>query len=219
MIDTVIFDAEGVVIDTEPIWDKGQVEFLRRRGLVYDRASLKPLLTGTSVVEGVRIMQRQYGFGGDPDTLAAERMDIIEDLLRRETDFIPGFTAFFERVRHTRKTCIATAMAPSLFTLVDATLGLTERFGGRIFTVADVMGKGKPHPDLFLHAMTRLGSEPSRCLVIEDAPLGIEAARRGGMRSVGITTTYPRELLSQADLVVDAFDDIPSTIWSEDLKK
>ena len=216
MIDTVIFDAEGVVIDTEPIWDKGQVEFLGRRGLAYDRASLKPLLTGTSVADGVRIMQRLYGFGGDPDVLATERMDIIRELLRRETAFIPGFTPFFERIRPAYKTCIATAMDDALFALVDAKLDLRRRFAGHIFTIKDVGFKAKPHPDIFLHAAARLDAAPARCLVIEDSPLGIEAAHRGGMRAIGITTTYPRDVLAQADMVVGAFDEINPATWGED---
>jgi beta-phosphoglucomutase len=208
MIDTIIFDAEGVVIDTETIWDKGQEEFLRRRGFVYDRERIKPLLTGRTLAEGVRVMQEAYGFGGDPDELARERADIVRELFATEVDFVEGFGDFFNKVRDRYKTCIATAMDQELLVLVDRNLGLSELFAGHIYTLADVGFRSKPNPDVFLYAARQLGSEPGNCVVIEDAPHGIEAARRAGMRSIGISTTYEHDKLLAADLVVDEFDQI-----------
>ena len=62
VITTIIFDAEGVIFDSEPVWDRAQLEFLRRRGVIYRREQLKPLLTGRSLIEGVRVMQEMYRF-------------------------------------------------------------------------------------------------------------------------------------------------------------
>ena len=77
MIDTIIFDADGVILDSEKLWDKGQKEFLKRRGFKYDRDKLKHLMTSTSPAEGVLVMQHHYGFTGDPDVLARERIEIL----------------------------------------------------------------------------------------------------------------------------------------------
>ncbi len=205
MLDTIIFDAEGVVVDSEAIWDSGQAEFLRRRGHRYDRARIKPLLTGRSMAEGVRVLQQAYGFGGDVEAQARERIDIVRQLFREETRFIPGFLEFFARVSSRYKTCIATAMAPELLPLVDRRLGLSALFGERIFTLADVGYRAKPEPDLFLHAAKQLGSAARHCVVIEDAPHGVEAARRAAMRCIALTTTYDAGLLQAADLVVSGF--------------
>jgi beta-phosphoglucomutase-like phosphatase (HAD superfamily) len=65
VITTIIFDAEGVIFDSKPVWDRVQVEFLRRRGVIYRREQLKPLLTGRSLVEVVRVMQEMYRFLGE----------------------------------------------------------------------------------------------------------------------------------------------------------
>jgi len=208
----IIFDAEGVVVDSESIWDHGQRVFLERRGCRYDRDRIKPLLTGRSVAEGVAIMQEAYGFGGDVETLAEERIAIVRGLLADEVHFIPGFEAFFRRVRAQYKTCIATAMSEELFQLVDRRLGLSALFGGRIFTLSNVGGRSKPAPDLFLHAARRLGAEPGGCIVIEDAPHGIEAARRAGMRCIGLATTYGRERLEAADFVAERFEAITDDV-------
>jgi len=208
MIDTIIFDGEGVVIDSESIWDRGQEEFLRRRGLQYDRKRIKPLITGKSLVDGILIMKREYGLPGDLKELARERTEIVKRFFEQEVTYIDGFRDFFESVREKFKTCMATALDNKLLRIVDRRLGLSALFGGRIFTLAHVGYRSKPHPDLLLFAAGRLGSKPQNCLVIEDAPLGIEAARNAGMKCVALTTTYDREKLARSDLVVDSFSEI-----------
>jgi len=208
MIDTIIFDGEGVIIDTETMWDRGQEEFLRRHGHTYDRENLKPLLTGRTVREGVEIMQREYGIPGDVEQLARERVEIVKDRLRDGVSYVPGFLDFFARIEGRYKTCIATSMPGELLDIVNATLNLEKLFDGNIFTVEQVGNRSKPDPDIFLYAAKRLGSSVKTCLVIEDAPHGVEAAKRGGMMCIGLTTTYSRERLAAADLVVNSFVEI-----------
>jgi beta-phosphoglucomutase-like phosphatase (HAD superfamily) len=208
VIEAILFDAEGVVIDTEGTWDRAQVEFLGRRGLAYDRARIKPLLTGRSVAEGAAVMKQLFGLEGGVEALARERLAIVVEMVEDRTRFIAGFPEFFARVRPRFPTALATAMPAELLAAADRALGLSDLFEGRVSTLADVSGRSKPHPDLFLHAAGRLGVPPGRCLVIEDAPLGLEAARRAGMRTIGLATTYDRAALSGADAVADSFAEI-----------
>ena len=206
-LDAIIFDAEGVVIDTESIWDEGQRVFLERRGIAYDRALVKPRLTGRSLADGVRVLQADYGFAGDPETLAEERAQIVRGLMR-SAGFVRGFTTFFARVAGDYRTCIATAWHGELFDIVDEQLGIRRLFGGRVFTIADVGFRSKPDPALFLYASEQLAVAPAACVVIEDAPLGLEAARRAGMRCIGLATTYEPALLGAADQVARSYDEI-----------
>lgn len=209
MLAGIIFDCEGVIIDSEAIWDQGQEEFLRRRDLVYDRARTKPLLTGRSLAEGVLLMQQQYGFQGDVEAQARERQEIVRSLFAQEVQYIDGFLDFFEQqVRGRYETCIATAMVEDLFHIVDQRLGLSKLFKGRVYFLSDVGGRSKPNPDLFLFAAAQLGATPETCLVIEDAPHGLEAARRAGMKSIGLATTYEKDLLLGATQVVNSFHEI-----------
>jgi len=208
MVDTIIFDAEGVVFDSQILWDRGQVEFLGRRKILYDRETLKHLLTGRSLVEGARVMQEIYGFPGDPEELANERLAIMKKLLKSDLSFIDGFINFYRLVKEDYKTCIATSLATELLSIAESALNLSDVFSGNVFSIKDVGGVGKPQPDIFLYAAERLKSPTKNCLVIEDAPLGVEAAKRAGMRCVALTTTYGRDKLTQADLVVDSFAQI-----------
>lgn len=218
-IETIIFDGDGVVVDSEKIWDRGQEEFLRRRGFVYARERIKPLLTGTSLVEGVRIMQREYGFRGDPEILAQERMEIVKDFFEREVDFIPGFREFYNRVQRKYKTCMATSMAEDLLKIVDRRLNLLTLFDGKIFSLVEVGYRSKPAPDLFLYAARKLESKVENCVVIEDSPHGVEAARRAGMKCIALMTTYDEEKLSGADLFADSYAEIDLTALETNTKQ
>ncbi|MER0171082.1 MULTISPECIES: HAD family hydrolase [Nitrosomonas] len=208
MIDTIIFDAEGIVIDTETIWDKGQAIFLQRRGFVYDRERIKPLLTGRTLAEGVEVMRQAYRFDGDTEALARERADIVRELFIHETAFIEGFLPFYESVRSRYKTCVATAMDQDLLKLVDQHLNLSALFENRIYTLDKVGYRSKPNPDIFLYAAQQLGSAPEHCVVIEDAPHGIDAAKSAGMCCIAISTTYDPGKLQKADFVVNAYAEI-----------
>jgi beta-phosphoglucomutase len=207
----VIFDCDGVVLDSETIWDRCETEFLARRGLAFDIARTKPLITGLGQKDGVLLLQQQYGVQGDPDALVAERLEIIGEMFAREVRYTEGFVDFFEsRVRGRFPTCIATSMPRELFAVADRKLGIAHFFGERIYFPSDVGGRAKPAPDLFLFAAAQLGEPPDRCLVIEDSPRGLEAARRAGIRSIGLATTHDAEMLvaAGADWVVASFGEI-----------
>jgi beta-phosphoglucomutase len=206
-IDTVIFDAEGVVIDTESLWDDAQRDFLRRFGKTYDRAMIKPLLAGRTMLDGARVLKEELGLPGAPEELAAARIDSARRLFD-EVKFIRGFRAFFDAVAPRFKTCIATSMYPELFWDVADYLDLRSLFEDRMFNINDVGGRGKPAPDLFLFAASALGSGPQSCVVIEDAPNGVEAAHNAEMPCIGLTTTFEPSILREADLVVSSFDEI-----------
>lgn len=212
MIDTIIFDAEGVVVDTEPLWDKSQEIFLERRGLTYDKKKLKPLMAGKSLVDGVVVMKQFYDLPGDKNDLAEERLTITRDLFASESQFIDGFLEFFEAVKHQRfKYCIATSMEKSLMLLINDNLKLTEMFHGKIFFISDVDNRSKPDPAIFVYAGGKLESEPETCVVIEDSVNGVVGAKKAKMYCIGLTTTFSREQLfrAMADRVVDSFADIP----------
>lgn len=193
-------DCDGVIVDTEQAWDESNRIFLERRGVTYVRAVHKPMLTGRAAAEGVRVLQELFGFEGDPTVLAEERRALVRAQLADEVGFVPGFEVFFAWARTRVPIAIATGMEASMFAFVDQMLGLAEMFDGNVVVSSDVE-RSKPAPDLFLAAAARIGIPPSACLVIEDAPLGIEAARRAGMASIALATTYPASLLGDATVV------------------
>lgn len=207
--EAILFDCDGVVLDSEIIWDRCEAEFLRRRGIEFDAARTKPLITGLGQTASVLLLQEQYGVPGDPEELVAERLGIIRGLFEEAVRFTPGFENFFEeKVRGRFKTCIATSMPEELFDVADRRLGLRRFFGEHVYFPSHVGGRAKPAPDLFLYAAAQLATPPDRCLVIEDSPRGIEAGKRAGMTVIGLATTHEQELLREADQVVGSFEEI-----------
>jgi beta-phosphoglucomutase len=207
-IKAIIFDAEGVIVDTEKMWDAAQDEFMRRRGISYDRAKIKHLLSGKSQPDAIEILKAECGLTGDAQLLADERRELVRRHLANGVNFVTGFPEFFQRVQPDYRTAVGTAMPEELLAIVDARLSLSRLFDGRIYSLSAVGYRSKPNPDIFLYAAGRLGVEPANCLVIEDAPHGVEAARRAGMKCVALTTTFDRQTLSNADVVADSFAQI-----------
>jgi beta-phosphoglucomutase len=208
MIDTIIFDNEGVIVDTERVWDKELEIFLGRRGIEYDKARIKHLLSGKSIKDGVNILKLEYSITGDERVLFNERHAIVKNLLKADISFIEGFRDFYKVVKNEYKTCIATSMDEELLNIINKRLFLSRLFGGNIYTLKQVGYKSKPCPDIFLYAAKELKSNPDNCLVIEDSPNGIEAALNAGMKCIGLATTYPDEKLKNADFIVKSFSEI-----------
>lgn len=205
----IVFDLDGVVIDSESIADASNIEFLKRRDLTYDRDGVKHLLCGQSLLDGTRMLMDFYGITGDVHVLMQERLTIRKRIYAQHVSFVDGFMDFLERVNQKGlKTCLATSSPSELVEVADAKLGLQKLFHGRVFTVADVGGISKSAPDLFLYAAKKLGVSPRECLVIEDSPLGIQAAMDAGMCVVGMTTTFPEEKLAHATKLVRKFSEI-----------
>jgi len=207
-ITAIIFDADGVVVDSEKIWDATQEEFARRHGIPYERNKVKALLAGRSQAEAIEILKKECGLAGKTELLAKERMDLAKREFENGVGFVPGFQEFFERIRPAYKSCVATSMPEELLTIIAGRLGLSKLFGDRIYSLVTVGYRSKPNPDVFIHAARQLGVQTTNCLVIEDAPNGIEAARRAGMKCVALATTFDRQTLSRADHVVDSFAQI-----------
>jgi len=209
MFNTILFDMDGVVVDSESLWDIGTEALLNRYGRVYVRAKSKHLCTGKSLLEGTAIMQQIYQIEGNPLKLAAELKIIIKDLYRTKLSYMNGFVDFMKLLQSQGlKAAIATTCDGELIQLAEEKLKLSRYFGKNIFTIADVNFKSKPAPDIYLYAARQLNSHPEHCIVIEDSPFGIEAAKCAGMVCIGLATSYEHAFLDKADLIVNSFSEI-----------
>ncbi len=212
MSDTILFDMDGVVIDSEMLYDLQAIEFLSRKGVDSERIKrhrelLKPQLAGKDALAASRIIKEFYGFPDAPEELVKERLSILKEMYWQHLKFIPGFEDFIEAVKKLGfKHCISTASPMELLDIVEQKLHVSEIFSGNVFKISEVGNAGKKQ--LFLYSAGRLGSQAQNCAVIEDAPIGVKEARHAGMYSIGITTTFGAEKLASAHLVVKEFREI-----------
>jgi HAD superfamily hydrolase (TIGR01509 family) len=192
--DLVIFDNDGVLVDSEGHANRILSELLVEYGHPLSRDDCVARFLGTSLASVRRLVEAELGRTLPHDFEERYHTDLF-DVFRQALRPVPGVIEALDRVD--AATCVASSGTHERIRLALTTTGLFERFAGRIFSAEDV-ARGKPAPDLFLHAAARLRVDPSRCAVIEDSPLGIEAANAAGMTAFGFAGLTPAARLRHA---------------------
>jgi beta-phosphoglucomutase family hydrolase len=204
MTKAVLWDLDGVLVDTAPFhfqaWqelfqslDRGfaEADFRRTFGLRND-AILRDILGELTPAEVERLAQRKE--------------ELYRGKIKGRVTAMPGAMGLLRRLQQRgRKTAIVSSTTRENVRVVLSSLGLEGMFAAVV--AEEDAPKGKPDPQGFLVAAQKLGVDVGECVVIEDAPGGVEAARRAGMRCIGVTTSRPREALADADLVVDSLEE------------
>jgi beta-phosphoglucomutase len=196
-----IFDMDGTIVDNMAFHTRSWLAFFARRGKEYDAEAF---FRETAGAQGREILRERLGADVTDEeiaALAAEKDALYREMYGPHRAAIQGFDAFVtEADARGVALAVATSAPPKniVFTLDE--LDLRRHFAA-VVGAADVK-QGKPHPDVFLKAAEQLGANPADCIVFEDAPMGVEAARRAGMRAVVITTTLPADAFAEFDNVI-----------------
>jgi HAD superfamily hydrolase (TIGR01509 family) len=202
----VIFDCDGVLINTEEIVVDIEVHVLASLGWPLDRDAIIERFLGRSHKDFVAEVERELG-RPLPDGWEAEFQPLYEDAFARELVAIDGVLDVVEQLQI--PTCVASSSRHDHLRRRLAQTGLYSHFEGRIFSAEDV-ARGKPFPDVFLHAASSMGVEPERCLVIEDSPAGVEAALAADMDVlVAHSTIVPRHRFPDHVEHLDHVRDLP----------
>ncbi len=202
----VIWDMDGVIVDTAPYHLKAWQEALGKRGVKFTEADFR------------------HSFGQRNDTIIKSTLgedtsqELIEAISReKEEGFrqrigqhiqpLPGVIALVKSLKeHEFKMALASSAPMANIELLTRSLGIDSCFQA-IISDKDVT-KGKPDPQGFELAARKLGVEPANCIVIEDAVAGVTAAKRAGMHCLAVTNTHPADSLAAADLIVDTLEEV-----------
>jgi HAD superfamily hydrolase (TIGR01509 family) len=199
----VIFDCDGVLVDTERIAVRIDVAVLAELGWKMSEAEVIERFMGKSDDAMTREIEAHTG-RKLPDSWEAPFHHLYREAFAAELTPVPGVVEALDAI--TLPTCVASSGTHEKIRYTLGLTGLYDRFAGRIFSVDDVR-RGKPAPDLFLHAAGRMGAVPERCVVVEDSPYGVQAARAAGMRAFGYAGgLIPRHALEGPNTVL--FDDM-----------
>jgi HAD superfamily hydrolase (TIGR01509 family) len=208
MIDAVVFDMDGVLIQTEEIWDEVREAFARERGGRYDAKAQRAMM-GMSSTEWSRYMHEELGI---PDLPADINAEVVRRMSERYREHLPLLDGAVEAVERLARVWPLAVASSSNRPLIDAVLdlsGLDRCF--RSTVSSEEVARGKPAPDVYLEAARRLGVEPGRCAAVEDSHSGIRSAKAAGMRVLAIPNpTFPPgdEALAAADAVVTRLADL-----------
>jgi beta-phosphoglucomutase len=212
----VLWDMDGVLVDTGDCHYRAWAQALHEHELSFDYEFFRR----TFGMNNAGILETLLGRKPDPKLLASisdRKEQLFRDMARQNTHTLPGVRDWLEKlgVMGWKQSVASSAPQANIDVLIDA-LELRDYFD-LIASGADM--PGKPDPTLFLQVARAMGVPVHRCVVVEDAIPGIQAALRARMRCIAVTTTNPAESLLQADLVVDSLTELPPDAFERLLEK
>ena len=203
----LIFDMDGTIVDNMAFHTQAWIAFFAGRGQTIEPDAF---FRDTAGRQGKEILRHYLGDALSDDELLSlnhEKETLYRALYGPHRRTIDGFDAFIASARAQGwALAVATSASPGSARFILDEMDLQRHFDAVVVGTVDVP-RGKPHPDVFLKAAERCDVSPAHCIVFEDAPLGVEAARRAGMRAVVLTTTLPPEAFAEFDNVIAIVND------------
>ncbi|XTZ17004.1 HAD family hydrolase [Micromonospora echinospora] len=183
MTDAVIFDLDGVIVDSEPVWEEVRRAYVAAHGGTWQPDTQRRLM-GMSTGEWSRYLSDDLGVDRTAEQVAAE---VVEEMARRYAERVPlidGADDVARRLADRWPLGLASSSPTRLIAAALAATGLTDTFGATLST--EETAHGKPAPDVYLAVAARLGVEPARCVAVEDSSNGVRSAASAGMRVVAV---------------------------------
>ena len=208
MIEAVVFDLDGVLIQTEELWDEVREGVARAAGGQYGEEEQRAMM-GMSSPEWSRYMHEHVGLPESPEEIAAEVVRQMQGRYRERLPLIDGAVEAVERLAARWPPGVAFSSNRELIDLALELSGLDRLF--RATVSSEEVERGKPAPDVYLEACRRLGVEPRRAAAIEDSNAGIRSAKAAEMRVLAIPNpTFPpgEDALAEADVVLPSLAEL-----------
>jgi HAD superfamily hydrolase (TIGR01509 family) len=208
VIEAVVFDLDGVLVDTEEVWDEARRQIAEERGGRW-RDDAQRAMMGMSSQEWSKYMHEEIGVPDPPEQISDEVVRRLSALYRERLPLIPGGLEAVRRLVASTPLAIASS---SNRPIIDLFLELTGTAGLFRATVSsEEVGQGKPAPDVYLEAARRLAVAPERCAAVEDSENGIRSAAGAAMKVIAIpNAVFPpsHEALALADVVLASLDEL-----------
>ncbi len=207
-LDAVVFDMDGVLVDSEHLWDEIREQLARERGGRWHERAQADMM-GMSSPEWSTYMHDTIGLPESPEEINAEVVRRLLARYRESLPLLPGAVEAVQRLSARWPLGLASSSNREVIDAVLSTAGIADRFQATVSS--EEVERGKPAPDVYLEAARRLGVEPRRSVAVEDSRNGIRSARAAGMRVVAIPNPrYPPgdDALADADLVLHSLDEL-----------
>jgi HAD superfamily hydrolase (TIGR01509 family) len=203
MPEAVVFDLDGVLVDSETAWDEARRDLVRERGGTWRPEATRAMM-GMSSVEWSRYLRDELGVAMAPEAISEWVVADLERRYRERLPLFPGATEAVARVGERWPLGLASSANRPIIDLVLAESGIAAHFTATVSS--EEVARGKPAPDVYLEAARRLAIDPARCVAVEDSSNGLRAAAAAGMRVIAVPNrAYPPEpdAVALAAVVVD----------------
>ena len=208
MIEAVVFDLDGVLVDTEELWDKARRQIAEERGGRWPEDGQRAMM-GMSSQEWSPYMHEELGVPDPPEQISAEVVRRLEELYRERLPLIPGALDAVRRLAARWPLAIASSSNRPIIDLFLELTGTADLFQATVSS--EEVARGKPAPGVYLEAARRLGVDPGRAVAIEDSENGIRSAAAAGMHVIAIPNrAFPpsAEALALASVVLDSIEEL-----------
>jgi HAD superfamily hydrolase (TIGR01509 family) len=206
-IQAVIFDMDGVLVDSEPLINAAAIAMFKEKGVTVQPEDFLPFV-GAGEDRYIGGVAEKYHFPLDIAAAKQRTYEIYLDLVPARLEAFPGAHGFVLACRGSGLRVAVASSADRIKVVANLQkIGLPLEFWDTVVTGEQIEHK-KPSPDIFLLAAQNLNVEPVACVVVEDAVNGIQAAKAAGMRCIAVATTFPAERLREADVVREKIDDL-----------
>lgn len=208
MIEAVVFDLDGVLLESEEVWDAVRERYVRERGGRYD-AAVQRAMMGMSAPEWSAFLAAEAGVPGTPEEINADVVGRMLEAYRHELPLVPCAVEVVGRLAERFPLALASSSNRAIFEEVLRLAGLAEAFQSTVSS--EEVAHGKPAPDVYVEAARRLGVAPERCVAVEDSHSGIRSAHAAGMRVIAIPNpSYPPggEALALADVTLSSLNEL-----------
>ncbi len=211
-IAAVVFDMDGVLIDSEPIWEKVRRDYVNLKYGRWQPDSQKKMM-GMNTVEWSTYMADDLGVAMPPDEVASDIINLMADEYAHHVPLLPGAVEAVRRCAGSWKLGLASSSPATLIDLVLAKSGLLDYF--EVVLSTEEVGRGKPAPDVYLTVAQRLGVDPKDCTAVEDSTNGLTSAHTAGMRLIAAPRPeFPpsTDALALADVVIGDLDELTPAV-------
>ena len=212
MTEAVVFDMDGVLIQSEEVWDEVRERYTRERGGQYD-AEIQRAMMGMSSTEWSRFLHETAGVPDPPEQINDAVVQLMLEAYADHLPLIDGAVAAVQRLAAAFPLGVASSSNRPLIDAVLDAAGLEPYFAATVSS--EEVAHGKPAPDVYLEAARRLGVEPARCAAVEDSHGGIRSAKAAGMHVIAIPNpSYPPDeaSLAQADVVLRSLAELTAAV-------
>ncbi len=218
MIEAVIFDLDGVVINSEPLWEKSESILLKRKGFADNeiyREQYRKKIMGLNQKDSTSLLKRTFGLDESEKEILDMRLGILLDLYKKELKLFDGIQELLQELDREEKikTALASGSPMKVIEFVLEKFSISNAF--EIKLSGDCVANGKPAPDIYIETARRLGTAPSQCVAIEDSINGILSATSAGMRCIAVPD---RRIDPENYPSADIFRKYISEIRIEDIK-
>jgi HAD superfamily hydrolase (TIGR01509 family) len=211
-VTAVVFDLDGVLVDSEQLWDRARRELVEERGGVWHEDATRAMM-GMSSPEWSRYLHDELQVDLEPAEISAAVVAKLEQLYREQLPLLPGARAAVLALAQRWPLGLASSANREVIDLVLELAELEDLFAATVSS--EEVPRGKPAPDVYLEAARRLGVAPTDCAAVEDSTNGLRAAAAAGMRIIALPNrAFPpaEDALQLADVVIGSLDELRPTL-------